>query len=57
MCVSIGLFWQVLVGAAIVARDSKFVVVALPQPAIVLFGKFSSAAFIEATRTLWQVPI
>lgn len=32
MGVPIRLFWQGLVGAAILARDSKFVVVALPQP-------------------------
>lgn len=32
MCAPIRLFWQELVGAAVVATGSKFVVVALPQP-------------------------
>lgn len=32
MWVSIRLFWQGLVGAATLAKDGKFVIVALPQP-------------------------
>lgn len=57
MCVPIRLFWQELIGAAIVARDTKFVAVALPHTGVVLLGKFSSGAFRKAVRTLWQAPI